>query len=124
MNSAGRVEQIEIGERSMDWEAWSKDAVVIPASGLHIWRLTAHFRKHLPTDWKEYLLPEFQKERPSNPYLVFQGEAFRLPHFGKFHVTAKYNFQADHPVVDYIRGTPKLWFGELQSPPIIVDLQR
>lgn len=124
VNGAGVVERVEIAERGMDWEAWSKDAVVIPASGSHIWRLTAQFRRHLPSDWKEYLLPEFQKERLSNPYLVFHGEAFRLPGFGKYHVSAKYNFQSNHPVIDYIHGNPRLWFGKLQSPPIIVDLKR
>ena len=120
-----KVEHIEIAERSMDWVEWSKDAIILRPNGVHIREIKVDFSKHLPADWKPYLLPEWNQENATMPYLIFAGgSALRLPGFGKYNIVAKYEFQSDHPVVEYIRGEPKLWFGRLRSDSVTLELKQ
>lgn len=120
----GNVEEIEIGESSMDYRDWRKDVVILPFNHSYVWHLKSDFRNTLPLDWKKFLLPKWQQKIPGMPYLVFLGgSALRLPGYGEYSVIANYNFQPSHPVVEYIQGKPKLWFGKLRSNAITIDFK-
>jgi hypothetical protein len=124
-NGRDKVEELQFVERSMDDRGWSRDAVVLRPNETYVRRIDADFRAGLPSDWLKFLASEWRRVTPGRPYLVFLGgSALRLPGFGRYNVVANYDFQRDHPVVEYIQSGPKLWFGKLRSSPIVINLTR
>lgn len=85
-DGTGKVEEIELAERAMDYSGWSKDVISVAPNKSYAWSLQMDLSKHLPSDWKEYL-PPGRREKKSSVYLVFVGgSALRLPGLGEYTV--------------------------------------
>ena len=119
VDSTGAVERIELVERSMDFEGWSRDVVTLAPNHSYTRKLPVELWDRFPPDWKKIA----GSENKPGVYLAFLGASlYRLPSFGKYKVTARYRFTPDHPVNEYISGKPPLWHGIQRSAPILIEL--
>jgi hypothetical protein len=105
---------IRFGERSIDFQALSKQTVRLAPKQVYKWSLTADFASSLPA---------FMKRKARGAYLVFPGFALELPGFGSYRVTTRYSSNEENPVNNFLHGA-KLWVGEAESAPVTLEFRR
>lgn len=117
------AEHLEFVERSMLWGNIADKAVILAPNESHVRRIRAEFSGELPAWFREVLPSSWQANL--GPYLSFRGaSAFRLPGFGRYKVFANYRFSPQHPSAPYLKKQPRVFFGEVESTPIVVNFER
>lgn len=103
---------IAFGDGSIDFEAWSKEVVVVKARKTFSRRYDVKVASSLP--------PSYDDKR-KGLFLWFDGSNIQLPAVGKYRVVAYYDCGPKHPVERFV---PDLWNGHLQSNAVIVEFTK
>ncbi|MGH7983917.1 MAG: hypothetical protein ACREFF_12335 [Candidatus Udaeobacter sp.] len=69
-------------------------------------------------------LPSYFHQPGIGLFLVFAGSAIKLDRPGQYNIKANYQIRGDDPVTFYLRGSPKLWAGQVTSNTIAIDVTR
>lgn len=69
-------------------------------------------------------LPDFYDDRQIGLFLVFSGSSIRLDGSGQYQVRARFRLSPDHSVHAFLPRSKRLWHGEIESNPIVVQISQ
>jgi hypothetical protein len=101
-------------ERNVDLSALGPYVVLLNPKDALIRHYVAKLVSSLPSEYEN---------TGSGLYLLFSTAAIKLDGFGRYHISAEYDSMVDQPTGSFPIDNPRLWWGKVHSPPVVVEFR-